>query len=88
MLTDAQITKLSAIQAKYADKLMKYPNVIGVGIGFAQVNGRTTDEPALVVMVDNKIPMAQLAMTALLPKELDGVRIDVQETGTFTAGNG
>jgi hypothetical protein len=85
MLTDKQIEKLSAVQAKYADELMAYPNVIGVGIGFARKDGEATDEPSLVVMVSEKLPVAQLALDAILPTELDGVRVDVQATGAFSA---
>src|SRR5690242_1771874 len=85
MLTDKQIEKLSAVQAKYVEELMKYPHVIGVGIGFAKRDGLDTAEPALVVMVDKKMPVAQLAEEDILPNELEGVRIDVQETGTFSA---
>lgn len=85
MLTDEQMNKLSAVQAKYADALMKFPHVVGVGIGFAVVNGEATEEPAIVIMVDNKIPEAQLAEDQILPEKLDGVRVDVQPTGTFQA---
>lgn len=77
--------KLSAVQAKYADALMQYPHVVGVAIGMAQVNGNYTDEPALVVLVDEKVPEAQLALEDILPHELEGVRVDVQATGVFTA---
>jgi hypothetical protein len=86
MLTDEQITKLSAVQAKYADELMAFPNVVGVGIGFARKDHASTDEPAIVVMVSEKVPLAQLAPEDILPLELDGVRVDVQATGTFGAG--
>lgn len=86
MLTDEQINKLSAVQTKYADALMKFPHVVGVAIGFATVNGEVTEEPALVIMVDEKIPVAQLADDQILPDKLDGVRVDVQSTGTFQAG--
>lgn len=85
MLSDEQMARLSAIQAKYAEQLMTYPHVVGVGIGLAKVNDEFTDEPALVVMVDAKIPLAELALEAVLPRELEGVRVDVQATGVFTA---
>jgi hypothetical protein len=76
--------KISALQAKYADTLMQYPHVVGIGIGLAQVNGVYTDEPALVILVDEKVPEAQLTLETILPRELDGVRVDVQATGVFT----
>jgi hypothetical protein len=43
---------------------------------------------ALVVMVTQKMPVAQLADNDVLPQDLDGVRVDVQATGGFTGGFG
>ena len=85
MLTDEQVQELTAVQVKHMDKLMSYPNVVGIGIGFAQDGEQPTNEPAVIVMVSEKLPMAQLAEEDVLPKELDGIRIDVQETGGFLA---
>lgn len=85
-LTDAQIARLTTIQIKHMDELMAYPNVVGVGIGFAHEDGQTTQTPAIIVMVSEKLPMAQLAPDEVLPQEIEGVRIDVQGTGTFMAG--
>ncbi|MCU0511450.1 MAG: hypothetical protein MUE40_02660 [Anaerolineae bacterium] len=85
MLNDEQMAKLTELQAKYAPALMRYPHVIGVGIGIAMRDGQYTDEPALVVMVDLKLPQAQLILEDILPRELEGVRVDVQATGVFTA---
>jgi len=70
---------------KYKPVLMAIPGVIGVGIGYATVHGQPTDEIALVVMVDHKLPLAALAADAQIPPQLNGVRVDVQEVGTFTA---
>jgi hypothetical protein len=84
-LTDEQVKELTAVQVKHIDTLMSYPNVVGVGIGFARKGDEPTDEPAIIVMVDEKIPVAQLDLHELLPRELEGVRIDVQATGGFLA---
>jgi hypothetical protein len=85
VLTQEQIDALTAVQVKHMDTLMSYPNVVGVGIGYARKGDEPTDEPAIIVMVSDKIPVAQLDQHELLPRELDGVRIDVQETGGFFA---
>jgi len=79
------VQRLTSIQVRYVDQLMALPHVVGVGIGLAQVNGQTTDQPSLVVMVDAKIPLAQLAAEEVVPAELDGVRVDVQAVGAFSA---
>ena len=76
---------LNIVQAKYSAEIMEKSNVIGVGIGRAQVNGDYTDTPALIVMVAKKLPLAQLAHADVIPARLDGVRVDVQETGIFSA---
>jgi len=84
-LTDAQVNALTAVQVKHMDKLMSYPNVVGIGIGFAMDGDQPTNKPAVIVMVSEKLPMAQLAEEDVLPRELDGITIDVQETGGFLA---
>jgi len=86
---EAQFARASEVQAKVAEDLMNLPHVVGVGIGIAQKDGVYTGEIAVVVMVDEKLPSAQLADEDLIPTEIDGIRIDVQQTGgfgAFTAG--
>jgi hypothetical protein len=83
---DEQIRHASEVQQKYADILMSKPNVVGVGVGFAQQSGERMPQVALVVMVDHKLPAAQLSLEDMIPSQLDGVRVDVQETGGFSAG--
>lgn len=78
--------KITAIQAKYANKLLEKANVVGVGIGMAKEGEQYTSEMALVVMVAKKVPLAELAEEDRIPDEIEGVRVDVQETGVFTAG--
>ena len=84
-MDDETRDKLTDVQARYADMLMAKPNVVGVGIGLAKVNGEYTDEPALVVMVVKKVPVEELAPEEVIPQSLEGVRIDVQETGVIEA---
>ena len=86
-VVQAQIQRATAIQEKYAAQLMKIPGVVGVAVGFATKNGLPTDDVALIVMVQQKMPAAQIIDTNLVvPRELEGVRVDVQETGIFSAG--
>ena len=75
--------EIAAAQARYDEQLLRYPNVIGTGIGYRQRNGRPRDELCLVVMVSNKVPRQKLDADSILPRELDGVPIDVIETGAF-----
>lgn len=77
--------RVQAALDKYRPVLMSIPGVVGVGIGYATVNGQPTDEIALVVMVDKKLPTTELAQTAQIPPTINGVRVDVQQMGMFTA---
>lgn len=77
--------RISNVQAQYAQDLMQKPHVVGVAVGMAQENGAYTDEMALVVLVDQKVPLDQLNEAERIPATIDGVRVDVQQTGGFQA---
>lgn len=77
--------KLTEVQIKYADMLMSKANVVGVAIGYIRENGILLEEKGIVVMVTEKVPESQLAAKDRIPPELDGVRVDVQAFGTFSA---
>jgi hypothetical protein len=68
------------LQARRAELLAK-ANVAGVGVGFQQREGMRTGKLALVVMVAKKLPAEALGSRDLIPAELDGVPVDVQEIG-------
>ena len=85
MAEHPQMAQVSDIQARYSEMLMQKAHVIGVGVGLCKQNGEYTDEFCLVVLVDQKVPADQLAPQDLVPREIEGVRVDVQETGTFAA---
>ena len=44
------------VMSKHVASLMKKRNVVGVGIGFRERAGQTTDQMALVVSVSHKLP--------------------------------
>ena len=73
------------VRRRYQDELMAKANVVGVGIGFRQRGGERTREPALVVLVRQKLPIDQLALEDRIPTFLDGVPVDVQEVGELRA---
>ena len=74
-----------AVKRIYTDELMSKANVVGVGIGFAKRGDTSSNEVGLVVMVDHKLPSAQLDPSDLIPKEIEGVPVDVQEVGEIRA---
>ncbi len=75
--------EIAAIHERYDTCLMRFPNVVGTGIGYRRRNGQSTDELCLVVMVSRKLERTALPPEAILPRELDGAPIDVIETGAF-----
>jgi hypothetical protein len=58
---------------------------LGVGIGYVTQGGSQTGEIGLVVMVDHKVNAETIDPVDHIPSELDGVRVDVQELGVFSA---
>jgi hypothetical protein len=83
--TDEAYAKALAVHRNYETNLLSYPNVVGVGVGLRQVNGLQTDKVALVVMVNKKIPVEELKQKDVLPSEIEGVPVDVQEVGSLKA---
>ncbi len=85
MVQNDIMARVTAVQAKYVDELMNKKHVVGVGVGLAKKGGAMSEEMALVVMVEKKLPDDQLDPQDQIPRSLDGVRVDVQEVGTFVA---
>ena len=85
MSQEERIARVTAVQAKYTHDLMRKPHVVGTAVGTAKKGGVYTQEIVLVVMVDTKVPLDALRPEDRIPAELDGVRVDVQETGMFMA---
>lgn len=83
--TNEQIRRATAIQQQYTEQLLQYPHVVGVAVGYVTESGERKPQIGLIVMVDHKVPEAQLAPDEIIPHHVDGVRVDVQEMGTFTA---
>ena len=85
MTTGEELDRLRAVKSAYEADLMRKANVVGVGIGLRQVGGKSTGEPAIVVSVTNKVSISQLAPSDVIPRELDGVLVDVQALGRLRA---
>jgi hypothetical protein len=80
-----QQAKITEVQARYADALMQKAHVVGVAIGLRKKDDVYTDEFCLVVMVDQKVPLDELAPEDQIPAEIEGVPVDVQAMGSFSA---
>ncbi len=85
---DAAVERAIAVQKKYESILLAIPSVIGVGVGSIHLDEDNTDEIGVIVMVDPSTrPLTGEVEQAIseLPKRLDGVAVQVQEMGSFTA---
>ena len=79
------LEKAKAVKRAYQAMLLAKPNVVGVGVGYGIQDGERTEKIAIVVMVSQKLPVSQLKPTELIPSEIEGVPVDVQERGAFHA---
>jgi hypothetical protein len=73
------------VKDAYEDMILAKANVVGLGIGLAQRAGKQTEEIGLVVFVTHKLPRLMLAEQDLVPREIDGVPVDVQVVGKLRA---
>jgi len=85
MIENKELDRLRAIKAMYEADLMRKANVVGVGIGLRQCEGKPTGEPAIVVSVIQKMPPSQLDPDDVIPRELEGAPVDVQAVGRLRA---
>ena len=76
---------INDVYNRYADELMSKAYVVGVGIGIAHKDGESTGEPAIVVLVEKKVPQEGLDPEDRIPSVIEGILVDVQEVGTIRA---
>ncbi len=84
-MSDQVIQRAQDVKRRHEAELLRKPNVVAVGVGFRTRSGQPTDEVCIVVSVKTKVPAAQLKRGELLPTSIDGVPIDVVETGIIRA---
>ena len=80
-----EMSQIQAVKAKYEHELLRKKNVVGLGIGLREKDGKLTDQMVLTVMVHRKQPRSRLRTRDEIPSELDGVPVDVKEVGTLRA---
>ncbi len=60
-------------------------NVVGVGIAEKTVKGKPTGVMAVKFFVKTKFPTGAVSRNMVLPKNIDGLPVDIEETGAFRA---
>lgn len=80
-----EMARVQQVKQRYQADLLALPNVVGVGVGFKSVNGVPGEELAIVVSVVRKISRDELPAQMMLPEALEGIPVDVIETGELNA---
>lgn len=78
------IERLRHVLGNHRGQLLSLQNVVGVGIGQKERQGKKTGELAVTVLVTRKIPMGQLMATESVPRKVGGVVTDVIEVGEIS----
>ena len=84
-MSEEVLARIRAVKTAHEKELMKKANVVGVGIGLRRKENRISDEIAIIVSVTRKVHWRTLDPDDIIPTELDGVPVDVQEIGFLQA---
>ncbi|MBM4464694.1 MAG: hypothetical protein FJ014_03870 [Chloroflexi bacterium] len=79
------IEEIKAIKDRHEEDLLQKKNVVGLGIGYKEVEGQDIGLLSLVVMVKKKEAPSQLDVVDLIPSDIEGVPVDVKEVGEIVA---
>lgn len=80
----AREAALAEVQQRHEAELLRYPNVVGVATGIRERRSKPTGEACLIVYVARKLPRSQLAAKDVLPRAIEGIPVDVVETGPLS----
>jgi len=78
----------SAAVGEFLDPLKQRANVVGMGVGVKWKNAQPTGEPALLVLVAQKLDKDQVSAADLVPPKLADMQTDVLAIGYPFAGGG
>jgi hypothetical protein len=81
----ADIQTISYLRQKTQKEILKKANVIGVGVGRKETEGKEAEELSLKVLVQEKVAVSALASKDIIPKEIDGINTDVTAVGKIYA---
>ena len=84
-MSEQAIQHAQEVKRRHESELMRKPNVVAVGVGFQKRGGQPTNQVSIVVSVKTKVPPAQLKPEDVIPSSIEGVPVDVVETGEIRA---
>lgn len=73
------------VKRRHEQELLRKANVVAVGVGFRTQGGKRTEEVCIVVSVSKKVPASSLRPGDRIPASIEGVAVDVVETGEIRA---
>ena len=73
--------RLQRTLRQHKKKILSMENVVGLGLGYKIIQNKTTNKPAVIVLVREKIPEDKLLARSIIPKTLGDVPTDVIEVG-------
>ncbi|MHA3964813.1 MAG: hypothetical protein AM325_014890 [Candidatus Thorarchaeota archaeon SMTZ1-45] len=79
------LEQVKRVKAEYEEELMKKSGVVGVAIGHKHINGGKTKQLCIICYVIEKKRIGELEEHDIIPEEIEGVPIDVVESGTIRA---
>ena len=81
----ATMEEVRRIKERHEAELLGKKGVIGCAIGFRYIEGKKTNELCLVVYVKEKKPENKLRKRDIIPKTIEGIPVDVVESGEIRA---
>ena len=63
------------------ERYLPQPGIVGMGLGYKTIEDQVTDEYSLVVLVEEKLPLAALTHKRALPPIIHNVATDVVQVG-------
>jgi hypothetical protein len=79
------IEEIKKIKEKHEQELMSKAGVVGCSIGYKHIDGKKTDKLSIVCYVRKKKKVEDLKIKDIIPEEIEGIPIDVVESGELKA---
>lgn len=79
------LEEVRRVKAEYERELMRKPGVVGVAIGYKLIRGKKSDQLCIICYVIKKKRMGELEEHDIIPEEIEGVPVDVIESGQVRA---
>ena len=84
-MTDQDMQRVLEVKRRHEQEFLRKANVVAVGVGHCRRGGVQTKEVCIVVSVKNKVPLSELKPRDIIPAQIEGVPVDVVETGEIRA---